>query len=95
MKITTSLFAVAAALFFAPLTASAEPNDCADVCSFTGSCRWLCTDGSVRTNCGAYGVCAGAALQAEPSEPQASAEQAAAAETEEAVCRAPSAEAQG
>jgi hypothetical protein len=85
-----TLFA-AAALLIAPLTASAAPNPCSFACRPTGSCAWLCTDGSTRTTCGEYGVCAGALAQAEPSEPQASAEQAAAAEAEdtEAVCRAP------
>ncbi|GMT99029.1 hypothetical protein KH5H1_31480 [Corallococcus caeni] len=93
MKRSKSLFAVAAALFLAPITAGAAPNPCDVACRPTGSCSWLCTDGSVRTTCGEYGVCAGV-LPAAPSEPQASVQSAPAQnddDASEAVCREPEA----
>ncbi|MBU8894582.1 hypothetical protein KRR26_03150 [Corallococcus sp. M34] len=39
--------------------AMAAPNQCDVVCSCSGSCNWLCSDGTARTNCGTYGICSG------------------------------------
>ncbi|CAM3973646.1 hypothetical protein GTZ93_27720 [Corallococcus exiguus] len=91
-----SLRAAIALLALAPLTAGALPRYCSEICGPIAGCDTLCViEGRTIVTCGEYGFCG--VFQAAPSEPQASAQQPAPAQADdaEAVCRAPDDQAQG
>ncbi|WP_223631589.1 hypothetical protein [Corallococcus sp. EGB] len=96
MKHTKTLLAGAVGLFLLPLTAGAAPRPCPEQCKPTSSCGLLCDNGGEIIRCSEYGICSGL-LQVAPSEPQASAQQPAPAQADDAelVCRAPVEQAQG
>ncbi len=79
-----------AVLTLAPLSASALPKDCDEVCTFNTPCDTVCAlPGSFKViTCGAWDICS-AAVRTDSSQQLASAKDEQGSEDAEFVCREP------